>query len=169
MSLSAPLPIALKGAPFSIGIAAARYNLALVDALLHTVFEQLTAAGVKQKSIRIVRVPGSHEVPVAAQWLAQGRQHDCVIALGVLIGGDTNHHEMVGQSVSHALQQVALTTGKPVINGVIVADSRKQAEERCLGAISRGAEFARAALEMAALKSTLPAPPRRRRPSGGKS
>jgi 6,7-dimethyl-8-ribityllumazine synthase len=155
MSLHAPPATALNGAPFTIGIVAARYNSALVDALLHTVFEKLAAAGVKEKRITVVRVPGSHEVPVAAQWLAGGRKCDCVIALGVLIGGDTNHHEMVGQSVSHALQQVALTTRVPVINGVIVADSLKQAEERCLGTINRGAEFAHAALEMAALKRSL--------------
>ncbi len=154
MSLSVPPPVALNGAPFSIGIVAARYNPALVDALLHTVFAELTAAGVKAKRIKIVRVPGSHEVPVAAQWLAQGGRRDCVIALGVLIGGDTNHHEMVGQSVSQALQQVALATHTPVINGVIVADNLKQAEARCRGPINRGAEFARAALEMAALKRT---------------
>lgn len=152
MSLHAPPAPALNGAPFTVGIVAARYNPALVDALLHTVLERLTAAGVKEKRITVVRVPGSHEVPVAAQWLAGGRKRDCVIALGVLIGGDTNHHAMVGQSVSHALQQVALTSGTPVINGVLLADNLKQAEERCLGAINRGAEFARAALEMAALK-----------------
>ncbi|MDI1336488.1 MAG: 6,7-dimethyl-8-ribityllumazine synthase [Lacunisphaera sp.] len=151
MSLDAPKSSLINGAPFSIGIVAARFNAALVDALLHTVFENLTAAGVKEKCIRIIRVPGSHEVPWAAQALA-GKPTDCVIALGVLIGGDTNHHEMVGTSVSHALQQVALATRTPVINGVIVTDNLKQAEARCLGAINRGGEFARAALEMAALK-----------------
>jgi 6,7-dimethyl-8-ribityllumazine synthase len=154
MSLDAPQSQAVAGAPFAFGIVAARYNTALVDALLHTVFENLAAAGVKEKRIRIVRVPGSHEVPWAAQALA-AKSVDCVIALGVLIGGDTNHHEMVGMSVSHALQQVALATHTPVINGVIVADNLKQAEERCLGSINRGAEFARAALEMAALKRSL--------------
>ena len=152
MSLASPHSIAFNGTPFSLGIVAARYNPALVNALLHTVVELLTAAGVKERRLAILRVPGSHEVPVAAQWLAQAGKRDCVIALGVLIGGDTNHHEMVGQSVSQALQQVALATRTPVINGVIVADNLKQAEARCLGAINRGAEFARAALEMAALK-----------------
>ena len=154
MSRHAPTEISLNGALFSFGIVAARYNPALVDALLHTVFEKLAAAGVKEKRIRIVRVPGSHEVPWAAQALA-GKSTDCVIALGVLIGGDTSHHEMVGTSVSHALQQVALATRTPVINGVIVTDNLKQAEARCLGAINRGGEFARAALEMAALKRGL--------------
>jgi len=78
-----------------------------------------------------------------------------VIALGVLIGGDTNHHEMVGQSVSHALQGIAVTTGVPVINGVIVTDTLAQAKARTTGKINRGAEFAHAALAMAALKQEL--------------
>ncbi|MDI1248183.1 MAG: 6,7-dimethyl-8-ribityllumazine synthase [Lacunisphaera sp.] len=154
MSRHAPTEISLNGAPFSIGIVAARYNSVLADALLQNVVAELTAAGVQAKRIRTVRVPGSHEVPWAAQALAR-KQFDCVIALGVLIGGDTNHHEMVGTSVSHALQQVALATRTPVINGVIVTDNLKQAEARCRGRINRGAEFARAALEMAALHRRL--------------
>jgi 6,7-dimethyl-8-ribityllumazine synthase len=155
MSLSAPTPIKQDGAPFAIGIVAARFNAVLVDALLHTVYEKLTVAGVKGKRITVVRVPGSHEVPWAVQALAGRKGCHCVIGLGVLIAGDTSHHEMVGRSVSQALQQVALTTGTPVINGVMVVDNLKQAEERCTGTINRGAEFARAALEMAALKQVL--------------
>jgi 6,7-dimethyl-8-ribityllumazine synthase len=155
MSLSSPEPIAIKGAKLSFGIVAARYNPVLVEALLRSVLANLEEAGVKERRIQVVRVPGSHEVPVAVQWLAQAGKHDCVIALGLLIGGDTNHHEMVGQSVSHALQQVSLATSTPVINGVIVADTLKQAQARCLGPINRGAEFARAALEMAALNRAV--------------
>lgn len=154
MSFDSPQSAPVHGAAFSIGIVAARYNAALADALLHNVVAELTAAGVKAKRIQIVRVPGSHEVPWAAQALAR-KKFDCVIALGVLIGGDTNHHEMVGTSVSHALQQVALATRTPVINGVIVTENLKQAEARCRGRINRGAEFARAALEMAALHRRL--------------
>ncbi len=169
MSLSAPPPSSHDGAPFSIGIVAARFNPTLVDALLRSVCEMLAASGVKAKRVTVLRVPGSHEVPWAAQALARRRDCDCVIALGVLIAGDTNHHEMVGQSVSVALQQVALATDKPVINGVMVVNNRKQAEERCVGAINRGGEFASAALEMAALKRFLRAAPRPRKPAGGKS
>jgi 6,7-dimethyl-8-ribityllumazine synthase len=115
----------------------------------------LQAAGVKERAITILRVPGSHEVPWAVQSLALGGRRDVVIGLGVLIGGDTSHHEMVGQSVSHALQRVALDARTPVINGVIVANTRAQAEARCRGRINRGAEFAAAALEMAALKRKI--------------
>lgn len=152
MSLSAPSSQAINGAAFRIGIAAARFNEALVGGLLARVVEHLRQAGVKETHITVVRVPGSHEVPWAAQALARKGRFDCVIGLGVLIAGDTNHHEMVGESVSHALQRVALDTRVPVINGVIVVNSLAQAKARCVGKINRGAEFAAAALEMAMLK-----------------
>lgn len=152
MSLDAPAPAKIDGTPFSVGIVAARFNADLTDVLLQRTIAGLRAAGVQEKRIKVLRVPGSHEVPVAALWLAGDAANDVVIGLGVLIGGDTNHHEMVGQSVSHALQDVALGSGTPVINGVIVANTRAQAEARTTGVINRGNEFARAALEMADLR-----------------
>jgi len=155
MSLAAPTSLSIKGAAFSVGIVASRFNAEMVDALLDRVIAGLKTAGVKGKRIMVVRVPGAHEVPWAAQALALRGKPDVVIGLGVLIGGDTNHHEMVGDSVSHALHRVALDTRRPVINGVIVANTRAQAEARTLGKIDRGAEFAAAALEMAALKKQL--------------
>lgn len=155
MSLSAPSSPVIDGAGFRFGIAAARFNEALVDGLLARVVEGLRAAGVRDTHVALLRVPGSHEVPWAANAFAAGGQCDCVIALGVLIAGDTNHHEMVGASVSMALQRVALTTGVPVINGVLVVNSLAQARARCVGKINRGAEFAAAALAMAELKGKL--------------
>lgn len=152
MSLAAPISASARGARSRFGIAAARFNEPLADGLLQRVLAGLRAAGVREKNITVVRVPGSHEVPWAAAALASRQRHDCVIGLGVLIAGDTSHHEMVGRSVSQALQQVALTSGVPVINGVLVAESAAQARARCVGRINRGAEFAAAALEMAALK-----------------
>src|SRR5688572_20216447 len=101
----------------------------------------LRDAGVKPHNLAPLRVPGSHEVPWAAGRLAAMRKLDCAVALGLLVGGDTNHHGMVGQSVSHALQRVALETGVPVINGVIVTDNAAQARARCTGRINRGAEY----------------------------
>ncbi|MEI6861293.1 MAG: 6,7-dimethyl-8-ribityllumazine synthase [Verrucomicrobiota bacterium] len=155
MSSFAPAALDFDAAPFRVGIVAARYNPALVEALLGQVLAGLRAAGLKEKNLTLVRVPGSHEVPVAVQLLAAAGPRDCLIGLGVLIGGDTNHHELVGTSVSHALQRVALDAGVPVINGVIVADTLAQARARCIGRLNRGAEFAAAALEMAALKRKL--------------
>lgn len=155
MSLSAPVATVARGAGFRLGIVAARFNQALVDGLLARVVDGLQNAGVRTADVTIVRVPGSHEVPWAAQRLAAGGRRDCVIGLGVLVAGDTNHHELVGESVSHALQRVALETGVPVINGVMAVNTLAQARARCVGKITRGAEFAAAALEMAALKRRL--------------
>ena len=152
MSLSSPSIKSLSGANFRFGIAAARFNESLVDGLLARVVAGLRAAEVREENIAVMRVPGSHEIPWAVNAFAAGGQCDCVIGLGVLIGGDTNHHELVGESVSHGLQRIAIETTIPVINGVIVVNSTAQAKARCVGKINRGAEFARAALEMAALK-----------------
>ena len=152
MSLDAPENQPVDGSGYSVGIVAARYNPVLVDALLHQVFEHLREAGVKEKKIRVYRVPGSNELPSAAQWLASAAKPDVIVALGVIIRGDTKHYELVAEASSQGLMRVALDTRIAVINGVVVAENSKQAEERCLGAINRGAEFARAALEMAELK-----------------
>ena len=154
MSLATPSVRRIDGASFRFAVVAARFNETLVDTLLARLTAGLRAAGVKAGSIEVRRVPGSHEVPWAVARLAS-RRYDCIIALGVLIGGDTNHHEMVGQSVSYALQRVAIDTGTPVINGVIVTDTLAQARARCAGKIDRGAEFAHSALEMAALQRQL--------------
>lgn len=155
MSLDAPRPTSVRGAGLQFGLVAARFNERLTDGLVQRVQETLAAAGVHSGDVLVLRVPGSHEVPWAAHELAAAGAFDCVVALGVLIGGETNHHEMVGASVSQALQSVALQTRVPVINGVIVTDTPAQAKARCTGRLDRGAEFAHAALEMAALRRTL--------------
>ena len=152
MSLDAPQSKVLDGSRFYLGVVAARFNAELVDALLRELKATWKKHGVKAARIDVVRVPGSHEVPVAIQLMADQGQYDCLVALGVLIGGDTQHHVMVGNSVSHTLQAIAAAARLPVINGVVVADTRAQAEARCRGPIKRGAEFALAALEMAALR-----------------
>lgn len=153
MSLNAPTQTAVKNAKsFAVAIVAARYNPGLVDALIEQVTRHLVAAGVKDKNIRLTRVPGSNELPVAAQFLARQRgKPDVIVALGVIIRGGTLHYELVANSASDGLQRVALDENLPVINGVIVAETERQAADRCAGKINRGAEFAQAALEMAAL------------------
>ncbi len=156
MSLAAPKPTIIDGAAFSVGIVAARFNHEYVDTLLARVVAGLESLGVQPGRISVSRVPGSNEVPIAAQWLAYGKEvPDVVIGLGVLIRGDTIHYELIADAATHALQEVALKTGVPVINGIIVAETAVQAQVRCGGSIDRGIEFAHAALEMAALKRKL--------------
>ena len=152
MSLSSPKLQPVSGAPFKVAVVAASYNERLVDALLAQVLAGLRQAGVREKNLSVTRVPGSTEIPVAAQLALARRRPDAVVALGVIIRGETIHYELIAGAVTHALQRVALDAGVPVINGVVVAENPAQAAARCLGKIDRGAEFARAALAMAALK-----------------
>ncbi len=152
MSFDVPQAKAINGAPFKVGIVAARYNGQLVGALLGQVVAGLEAAGVSGRRITAVRVPGANELPSGVQLLLRKRTYDVIVALGVVIRGDTIHYELVAEAASQGLQRVALDARIPVIAGVVVAENAAQAEDRCLGHINRGAEFARAALEMAALK-----------------
>lgn len=139
----------------SFAIVAANFNRELVDALVEAVRERLHQAGVLDTDIEVVRVPGSGEIPFTVSMLADFGTYNGIIALGVVIAGDTSHHDIIGNSVSQALQIVAVDSRAPIINGVIVCNSRQQAEARCTGDINRGLEFAEAALAMASVHGYL--------------
>jgi 6,7-dimethyl-8-ribityllumazine synthase len=155
MSRDSHAPEAVDGSSLKFAVAAARFNATMVEALLSRVLAGLAQAGVKKRNIRVVRVPGSNELPVAAALLVKGVKPDAVIALGVIIRGDTIHYELIATAATQGLMDVALKTRIPVINGVIVAENDAQAKARCTGKIDRGAEFASAALSMAALRKEL--------------
>ena len=155
MSQHAPSASDTRGTAFTVGIAAARFNSPFVEALLRQVNDHLRAAGVRERRIVQVRVPGSNELPSAVQLLSRRYHLDVCIALGVIIRGETLHYELVAGAASQGLTQVALATRIPVINGVIVAENDRQAAARCGGPLRKGGEFAQAALEMAALKRKL--------------
>jgi 6,7-dimethyl-8-ribityllumazine synthase len=155
MSGDSPAPEAVDASGFKIAIAAARFNGPLVDALLAGVRRGLASAGVRDRNVRVVRVPGSNELPVAARLLVEAGRPDAVIALGVIIRGGTIHYGLIATAATSGLQEVALASRVPVINGVIAAENRAQARARCMGRIDRGAEFAGAAVAMAALRRAL--------------
>lgn len=155
MSGDSPVPESIDASGLKIAIAAARFNPTLVDALLSRARARLLAAGVRERNLTVVRVPGSNELPVAARMLVDARRPDAVVALGVIVRGGTIHYELIAQSATQGLQAVALKSRVPVINGVVVAENAAQARARCAGRIDRGAEFADAALSMAALRRKL--------------
>ena len=155
MSHDNPIPDAVEGAEFRFAIVAAGYNGELVQALQHHAVKSLRGACVPEENIRIVNVPGSAEIPYAAYMCAMTGDYDCVIALGVVVAGDTPHHEVIAHSTAKALQDVTMRSEVPVINGIVVTHTREQAIERCHGALNRGTEFAHAALTMARHRVTL--------------
>jgi len=151
MSLDTPKPSTVNGEGMRFAIIAARYNQALVDSLVQHASDTITAAGAPAPDIE--RVPGSAELPIAASLLAEADDYDAIIVIGVVIAGDTNHHNIIGDSTAVVLQQLAIEVNIPIINGILVVNTQQQAEARAGDQINRGKEFAQAALEMAEFKS----------------
>lgn len=137
-------------------IVAARFNELFVDRLIQGAVDGLTRHGVDDDAIDIVRVPGSLEIPITVQRLADQGSHSAIICLGVVIRGATVHFEHVADGAASGIAQIALTHDIPVINGLIAAETLEQAMERAgtkLG--NKGFDAAMAALEMANLLQQL--------------
>lgn len=155
MSIDQPRDFAIDAAGLRIAIVAARFNPKLVNNLLERVLSTLDGAGVLQEDIETLRVPGSHEIPYVCSMLARTDEFDAIIALGVVLAGETKHHDVIATSTADAFQRIATQFDIPIINGVLVVDDERQAQARCSGKMDRGREFALAALEMADLKARL--------------
>ncbi len=134
---------------YRFAIVASRFNKKYVDALVRDAVKTLNEHGVDAENIRLIRVPGAGEVPHVCNMLAETDEYDAVIALGVVIAGDTPHHLIIAHSTANALQNIAIATTVPMINGIVVTDTEEQAKARTVGKIARGAEFAECAMEMA--------------------
>jgi 6,7-dimethyl-8-ribityllumazine synthase len=135
-----------------VGVVGASYNPELADALVKTTCGALVLNGLIKGNIEVVRVPGSFEVPVVASEMAESGEFHAVIALGVVVAGDTSHHEQIGHTTAQALLDISIASRTPIINGILVVNNEEQAHERVKGSQPRGQEFAEAALRMATLK-----------------
>ncbi len=132
-----------------IAVVASRFNKELVDALLSDAVKTLLAKGIAESDITVMRVPGAAELPFMCGSLAKTGKYDAAVALGVVIAGETPHHEIIANSTAVEMQRLASETGVPMINGIIVTNNLEQAQNRTIGKIARGVEFAEAAMEMA--------------------
>ena len=155
MSKDRPERLAIDGDGITVGIIAARYNFHLVNALLESVLQTLDSCGVRQEDVETFRVPGSNEIPQVAAMAAKTGAFDVVIALGLVIEGETEHHAVITHSTANALHGIGVRFEVPLINGIITVRNLQQAKERITGDLNRGAEFALAALEMAQLNKSL--------------
>ncbi len=131
-----------------LGIVASRFNEALAAQLLERARREAERLGVEAS---VLRVAGALEIPLALQWLAQSRRFDALVALGMVIRGETYHFEVVANESARGVMDVALEFGLPVANGILTTDDEAQAEAR----LDKGAEAVRVAVEMAKLKDTL--------------
>ena len=140
-----------KGKKF--GIVAARFNEFITNKLLEGALDALKRHGVKDDEIEIVWVPGSFEIPYAAQRMVAGKKkYDAIICVGAVIRGATPHFEYISAEVTKGIAQTGLNSGIPVIYGVITPDTLEQAIERAgTKAGNKGFQAAMSAIEMANL------------------
>ena len=140
--------LSAKGLKF--GIVAARFNDFITSRLLEGALDALQRHGASDGDIEIVKVPGSYEVPLAAQALARSKKYNAVICLGAVIRGATPHFEYVSAEVSKGVAAVSMETGLPVIFGVLTTDTIEQAVERAgTKSGNKGWDAAMSAIEMA--------------------
>jgi 6,7-dimethyl-8-ribityllumazine synthase len=145
--------------PRRVVIVAARFNAALVDQLIAGASQAWRDHGGDQSRLLVERVPGAFELPLAARMFAASGGVDAVVALGCVIRGDTPHFDYVAGECARGLMDAGLTTGVPVIFGVLTTETEAQAEERADPArMNKGRESMEAALEMIELL----APPAKR-------
>jgi len=136
-------------------IVASQYNQEYVKGLTDAVCDEL--AIISPKSIvTVVEVPGAFEIPVVLQEVAYKGGVDAIIALGVIIKGQTDHAELIGRTITDSLQNIALRFRIPVIHEVLLVDSEEHARARTMEVENnRGTEAARAALAIAHIMSLV--------------
>jgi len=146
----------LDASELRFGIVVSRFNEFITDRLLRSAYDGLIRSGAKERDIRIVRVPGSFEIPSAARKLAEARKYDAIICLGCLLRGDTAHYDVIVNEVTRGIGQSAQETGVPHAFGVLTCDTLEQAIDRAgLKMGNKGFEAALAAIEMANLKTVI--------------
>lgn len=114
-------------------IVVAEWNEEITEPLFQGAHETLVKLGVKKKDIIRKNVPGSFELPLAAQWMAEKKDIDAVICLGCVIQGETPHFDYICQAVASGIMKVNLKSNKPVAFGVLTTLNKKQAMDRAGG------------------------------------
>jgi 6,7-dimethyl-8-ribityllumazine synthase len=138
------------------GIAVSRYNREMSEDLLRGARERLASEGIGDEQLDVIWVPGAWELPLAIQRLAQMRRHTALIALGVVIRGQTSHDRHINRFVSLALGKLSLRFNLPIAFGVLTCNTLKQALRRSdPNSRNKGGEAAAAALEMVRVLGTL--------------
>lgn len=143
-----------NGADFSIGIVVSEWNGHITSKLLEGAVETLINAGVKESGIIIKQVPGAFELPLGAQWFAQNEQIDGIIAIGVVIQGETRHFDFVCSGTTQGIVDVTLKYNKPVGFCLLTDNTEQQSIDRAGGKHgNKGVEAAVTVLKMIELKN----------------
>jgi 6,7-dimethyl-8-ribityllumazine synthase len=140
-----------------LGIVVSRYNDSITGRLLSGAVETLVSAGVEEDTIEVAWVPGAWELPIVANRMVDSQRFDAVICLGAVIRGETTHDRHINRAVSLALGELSISSGVPVIFGLLTCETIEQAIQRAGGNVgNKGTECAQSALEMISLLRQIP-------------
>lgn len=140
----------LIGTDLKIGVVVGRFNEFITGKLLDGAMDGLKRHGVSDANIDVAWVPGAFEVPFIAKKMAETNKYDAIIGLGTVIRGSTTHYDYVCNETAKGIASVSLTTGVPVIFGVVTTETIEQAIERSgTKSGNKGYDAAVSAIEMA--------------------
>jgi 6,7-dimethyl-8-ribityllumazine synthase len=146
----------LIGKGLKFGVVVSRFNEFFSGKLLEGAMDALIRHGVVESDIEVAWTPGSFEIPLIAQKMAETKKYNAVICLGAVIRGGTPHFDYIASEVSKGIANVGLHTGVPVIFGVITTDTLEQAIERSgTKDGNKGFDAAVSAIEMANLLKAI--------------
>ncbi|HBV22707.1 MAG TPA: 6,7-dimethyl-8-ribityllumazine synthase [Jeotgalicoccus sp.] len=146
----------MNGQNLKIAIVTAEFNEFITSRLLDGAHKTLLKHGVKDDNIDLVYVPGAFELPLTAKTLAETGKYDSVITLGCVIRGSTTHYDYVCNEAAKGISHAGLSTGVPVIFGVITTENIEQAIDRAGAKVgNKGSEAAATAIEMASVIESI--------------
>jgi len=138
------------------GLVVAEWNDEITFAMRDAALSTLKKHGASARNIVVKHVPGSFELTLGAQWLAESDEFDAIICLGCVIQGETRHFDFICQSVTQGITQLNLVYSLPVVFGVLTTNNIGQARDRSGGKHgNKGDEAAITAIKMAALRKEL--------------
>lgn len=145
-----------SAAGMKFGIVVAEWNSEITGALLDGAAKTLREAGCAEHNIVVKYVPGTFELTLGAQFLAEYTDVDAVIVLGCVIQGETRHFDYVCQGVTQGITQLMINWNMPVAFGVLTTDTMQQALDRAGGKLgNKGDEAAATAIKMVAMQNEM--------------
>ncbi len=138
----------IDGAKLKIGVVVSRFNSNITEPMLEGALKTLAENKIKKENIKKVWVPGSFEIPLACQRLAETKKYDALVAIGCVIKGETDHFYYICSEASRGIMEIMLKFDIPIGFGVLTCSNLKQAEVRSRRKENKGREAAVAALAM---------------------
>lgn len=149
----ASVPSAVK---MRFGIVVAEWNYEITGALAQGAVNTLKKHGAWDEDIIVKHVPGTFELTLGAQYLAEFANVDAIIVLGCVIQGETRHFDFICNGVTQGITNLNIKYNKPFIFGVLTTNNQQQAFERAGGRLgNKGDEAAVTAIKMVALRNDL--------------